>query len=74
VQLFQAHRTAVFTATVFAAGLNRLLVTEIPPAGVGVLPLGWGFGDVDPPPPHAPAEITASAIHTFLVLIRVLSI
>jgi hypothetical protein len=60
----------VFAATVFADGLNVLLVIEIPPAGGGVLPVGGGGVVVPPPlPPHALAEINASAIHTFLVLI-----
>jgi hypothetical protein len=69
-QLFQAHWTSVPTATVLAEGLKLLFVTAIPPAGGVVFPLGWLLGAVEPPPepPHAPAEIKASAIHTFLVL------
>jgi hypothetical protein len=65
----------VFTATVFADGLKALFVTEIAPTGGGVLPDGGGGGGggaielSPPPPPHALAEISANAMHTFLVLI-----
>jgi hypothetical protein len=52
-----------------AEGLKLLFVTEIPPAGGVVFPVGWLLGAVEPPdPPHAPTEIKASATHTFLVL------
>jgi hypothetical protein len=68
VHVFHDQLTALPTVTVFDPGLNALFVTEIPPAGGGVLPGGWlFFGAVEPPlPPHAAAEITASAIQTFL--------
>jgi hypothetical protein len=69
VQVFHDQVTSLPVATVLLEGVNALFVTEMPPAGVGVLPVGgWFGGAVEPPlPPHAPAEISASAIQTFLV-------
>lgn len=69
MQLFHAHSTEVPPVTVFVAGAKSLFVTEIAPAGGVVLPGVWLDGpEEEPPPPHAAAEISASAIHTFLVV------
>jgi hypothetical protein len=70
VQLFHDQVTELPAVIVLEDGLNELFWTEIPPAGGGVLPLGGGgFVEPPPPPPHALAEISANAIHAFLVLI-----
>jgi hypothetical protein len=74
VQLFHDQVTELPAVIVLADGLNKLFWTEIPPTGGGVLPLGGGgFVVPSPPPPHALAEISANTIHTFLVLIILLS-
>jgi hypothetical protein len=69
VHVFHAQVNVVPAVIVFAAGLNALFVTEMPPAGGGVLPLPAGGPVVSPPPPHAAAEINASVIHTLFVVI-----
>jgi len=59
------------TATVFAAGENELLTTEIPPVGGVVLPVGWFAGPVEPEPPappHAQSEAAANAMRTPFML------
>lgn len=42
VHEFHDHWTVLPIATVLVAGLKKLLLTEIPPAGGGVLPEGGG--------------------------------
>jgi hypothetical protein len=74
VQLFQAHVTVVPTATVLAAGLNALFVTEIPPVGGGVFtPPGGGLVLYPPPlPPHPNRHAIATVVQTsFNILLSV---
>ena len=67
LHVLHAQVTVVPTGIVFVAGLNALFVTEIPPAGTVVLPVGGPV--VSPPPPHAAGETRASTIHSLFVVI-----
>ena len=73
LQLFQAHVTAVPTATVLETGLNALFVTEIPLlAGGGVFTPAGGGLVLDPLPPHPNRHAIATVVQTcFNILISV---
>jgi hypothetical protein len=62
VQLFQAQVTAVPTATVLAAGLNALLVTETPLEGGGVFTPAGGLVVLLPLPPHPKRHAIATVV------------
>jgi hypothetical protein len=61
-------------ATVFVPGLKELLLTEIPPAGGGVLIPLFGGAVVPPPlPPHPLSEATASNTKAPFIVKRLLA-
>jgi hypothetical protein len=65
VQLFHDQSTVEPADTVFAAGLNALFVTDIPPAGGGVLTPEVGGGLVEALlPPHPNKHAVATAVKT----------